>query len=69
MAKRKAAPGTGAIRKRKNGLWEVMLYIGRNPKTGKRRYKSFYARRLADAIKKRDEWLREKRRIESGKTY
>lgn len=66
MAKRKAAPGTGAIRKRNNGLWEVMLYIGRNPKTGKRRYKSFYARRLADAIKKRDEWLREKRRIESG---
>src|SRR5215475_3128318 len=51
MAKRRANH-EGTIRQRKNGLWEAIVTIGRDPMTGKLKRVSFYAPTQKEVIAK-----------------
>ena len=51
MAKRRANH-EGTIRQRKNGLWEAIVTIGRDPVTGKLKRVSFYAATQKEAVQK-----------------
>jgi integrase len=51
MAKRRANH-EGTIRQRKNGLWEAIVTIGRDPRTGKLKRVSFYAPTQKEAVQK-----------------
>jgi hypothetical protein len=51
MAKRRANH-EGTIRQRKNGLWEAIVTIGRDPMTGKLKRVSFYAPTQKEAVQK-----------------
>lgn len=42
IAKKKNANGDGTIRLRKDGRWELILSVGRDPGTGKLKRKSYY---------------------------
>jgi hypothetical protein len=44
--------GTGTIIHRPDGLWEQKLDLGRDPRTGKRRRRSFYARSRSELQRK-----------------
>lgn len=52
MAKHKAINGQGCIRKRKDGTFEAIKTLGRDPGTGKLIRKSFYGKTAAEAQKK-----------------
>lgn len=59
---KKRSNGEGALRKRKNGLWECMMMIGFQP-NGKRKYKSFYAKTQKEVLQKVQDY---KLALESG---
>ena len=44
MAKRRAAAGSGSLRKRANGTWEARYVVGVDPATGKSIRKSVYGK-------------------------
>ena len=52
MPKRKAANGQGTIRQRADGSWTGRLSIGRDPGTGKYKYKYLYGATQAEVRKK-----------------
>lgn len=52
MAKHKAINGQGCIRKRKDGTFEAIKTLGRDPGTGKLIRKSFYGKTAAEAQRK-----------------
>ena len=56
---RKRPNGTGTLRKRPNGLWELTAMVGRDPETGKRITKSFYSRKQYEVKEKYEAWLRD----------
>jgi len=52
MPKRKAANGQGTIQQRADGMWMGRLSIGRDPGTGKYKYKYLYGKTQAEVRKK-----------------
>ena len=52
MPKRKAANGQGTIQQRADGSWMGRLSAGRDPGTGKYKYKYFYGKTQAEVRKK-----------------
>ncbi len=59
---KKRPNGTGTLRRRKNGLWELTFLIGYDEETGKRKYKSVYARTQSEALRKGESFLAEQRK-------
>ena len=48
QATKRRQNGDGTIRKRKNGIWEGRIPIGKDPSTGKTKYKYLYAATLTE---------------------
>lgn len=56
----RGAQGLGSIHKRaSDGLWCAVAQLGRDPTTGKRQRRSFYARTQKEALAKRKKFLRD----------
>ena len=49
---RKRGNNEGSITKRKDGLWQAAITIGRDPATGKPKRATFYAKTRKDAADK-----------------
>lgn len=54
MPRKRAAKGSGTVRKRTDGRWEAKAPLGIDPGSGKTKYKYFYARTEEEAAR----WLR-----------
>lgn len=54
MPKHKAPNGEGTVRKRIDGTWEARAPLGRDPGTGKTKFKYFYGDTRTEALKKKN---------------
>lgn len=59
MARKKRPNNKGSLRRRKNGTWELCLTIGIDEETGKPKYKSFYAHKQAEVLRKGEAYMAE----------